>query len=498
MNENNDKTAILKEVFGYSEFREGQAEIIDAIMDDNNKGILVVMPTGGGKSLLFQIPALMNKNLTIVISPLISLMKDQVDTLNKLGIGAALYNSSLNEKEKREVINSLQLGLINILYVAPERFEDENFMFLLEGIGVDLIAVDEAHCISAWGNSFRPSYMKIRSVVDKLRPRQVIAVTATAPPRVQKDICDKIGIPNAKKFICGVYRDNLIIKVNYLTSGGNYRLGQVASKVKAYHENNIKTGIVYTATRKTAETLCGVLKSRGIECIVYHAGLSDEERERVQNNWFKNGGTVIATIAFGMGINKADVRFVIHCNMPGSVEAWTQEIGRAGRDGKSSACVTYVSRGEDVNTQMYFINLSNPSSETVKEFWTLINSYARSKDPHSQDVVLEMTQAKIAEALGVEDSSVSGCIGVLKRYDIMKTLGRGKYLVKTHKDPDKARINYAEVDRKRQDKIDRLNEMVDFIYNDSECRFTQIGKYFGIDKDVRCHKCDVCTDRDDE
>jgi ATP-dependent DNA helicase RecQ len=486
------KTKILNEVFGYETFRKGQEEIIDAVMDDNNKGVLVVMPTGGGKSITFQIPALMMKNMTLVISPLISLMKDQVDTLEKKGVNVAYYNSSMTEKQKKETINSIQLGIVNLLYVAPERFDDENFMLLVESVGVDLIAIDEAHCISFYGHDFRPSYLRIREVIERLRPRQVIAVTATAPPKVQTDICEKLGIPKAKKFIRGIYRDNLIIKINILDSGGNYRVNKIISKLKSYHENGIKTGIVYVATRKAAEGMHALLKSRGIESVVYHAGLEDKERTKVQEEWFKKGGTVIATIAFGMGVDKADVRFVIHANMSGSIEAWSQECGRCGRDGEPAVCTSFISRGEDYRTHMYFIDLSNPPSERVRKFWYALNEFARNKKPNEDEVILDMTQKDMEEAFDFENGMVSGCIGVLKRYQLVKTLGRGKYMVKTYEDPDRARINYADIDKKRQDKIDKLNETLEFMYNDSECRFKQIGKYFGIDDDIRCKKCDVC------
>lgn len=485
------KTQILREKFGYQNFRGGQDEIIDSVLDPSVPGVLGIMATGGGKSLLFQIPSLIYENMTVVVSPLISLMKDQVDTLQGLGIEAYYYNSSLTAKEKDSVMNCLQMGVVDILYVAPERFDDNSFVEMLIDLKVDLFAIDEAHCISQWGHDFRPSYTRLKSVIDRIGPKQVVALTATATPRVQTDICNQLGKPKAKRFIKGFYRDNLIVKVEY--SSGNERFTKVVRKVQGYHKKGYETGVIYTATRKNAELLCKRLQATGVNTTFYHAGLSDKERKKVQEEWAQNGGTIVATCAFGMGIDKSDVRFVIHANMPGNLEAWYQEIGRAGRDGDPSVCQLYFS-GEDRYLQEFFINLSNPEPDTVREFWYWLNDVAMQENSFGGKVILKMTQSKMTEDTGIQN--ISACIGCLKRAGVVKTVSRGVYEVTVHENADNAPIDYKLIENKRQEKIDRLIEMFNFVNDNSQCRFHHILGYFGDSMKYRCGKCDWCQKKD--
>jgi len=485
------KLKILQDKFGYQNFRKGQDEIIDAVLDPSVPGILGIMATGGGKSLLFQIPSLIYKNMTIVVSPLISLMKDQVDTLQKLGIEAYYYNSSLTSKEKKSVLNCLQMGIVDILYVAPERFDDSSFIEMLVELGVDLFAVDEAHCISAYGHDFRPSYTRLKSVIDKIGPKQIIALTATATPRVQNDICEQLGIKNAKRFIKGFYRDNLIVKIEY--SSGKERFTKVVRKVQGYHKKGYMTGVVYTGTRKNAELICKRLQSSGVKTTFYHAGLSDKERKKVQEEWAENGGTIVATCAFGMGIDKSDVRFVIHANMPGNLEAWYQEIGRAGRDGNPSVCQLYYS-GEDRYLQEFFIDLSNPTPDSVKEFWYWLNDYAMQENSFGGKVILKMTQSKMADESGIKN--VSACINALKKAKVVKTIAKGIYEITIFDNADNAPIDYELLEKKREEKIDRLIEMFNFVNDNSQCRFHHILGYFGDTMKYRCGKCDWCQKKD--
>jgi ATP-dependent DNA helicase RecQ len=489
------KTKILREKFGYQHFRPGQGEIIDAVLDPNTYGVLGIMATGGGKSLLFQIPSLIYKRMTVVVSPLISLMKDQVDTLQKLGIEAQFYNSSLKKKEKDAVMNSLQMGIVDILYVAPERFDDASFIELLVDLGVDLFAIDEAHCISSWGHDFRPAYTRLKQVIDRIGPKQVIALTATATPRVQDDICMQLGIHNARRFIKGFYRDNLIVKIDDKAKG-NARFDKVVNKVHGYHKKDITTGVVYTATKKNAEMICERLQNRGVNASFYHAGMKDSDRKEVQERWANEGGTIVATCAFGMGIDKPDVRFVIHVNMPGNLESWYQEIGRAGRDGNPSVCQMYFG-GDDIYLQKFFIDMSNPEPDDVRQFWLWIHEVASHEDSFGDKVILKMTQQEMGEQCGsVQPSIISACISALKKSGVVQTIGRGAYKIQLFENPYNAPIDYDSLRKKRQEKMDRLNEMINFVNDKNRCRFQHILGYFGDSMKSRCGKCDWCQKQD--
>jgi ATP-dependent DNA helicase RecQ len=480
---------VLKEVFGYDEFRQGQEEVITEVLT-GNKGVLVVMPTGGGKSLLYQIPAILFNGLTVVVSPLISLMKDQIDELIDRGIDACTYNSSMTNKEKEKVIGLLNMDMVKIIFVAPERFDDSEFVSILKEKNISLFAVDESHCLSQWGNDFRPSYSRLGSVIEELKPNQVIALTATATDKVKADIITTLHLHEGKQFITGVYRDNLVIKVRF--SGSGDRFSDIARKISKYHEKNVKTGIVYVSTRNKAEELCERLKSYGIPAIFYHGGMKGEDRTKIQDEWFKNGGTIVSTTAFGMGINKSDVRFVIHANLPGDIEQWYQEIGRAGRDGKISVCTTYFDLSNDYRTQMFFIDSSSPTEIDVKDFHNWLNSYCKEhSDPNKRFYKLEFTQEDMAEMAGIEKHKVSGIISCLKREKIIETVKRGEYNVRVFDEAEDANINFELINKRRAEKIEHLRKMVRLLQANS-CRFVSIGNHFGINNPKSCGKCDVC------
>jgi ATP-dependent DNA helicase RecQ len=482
-----DKLAVLKERFGYETFRPGQEEIIDAVLCPTIKGVLGIMPTGDGKSILYQVPALMDTRLSIVVCPLISLMKDQIDTLKQKGIRAEAYNSSMTEKEKREVINSLQFGLVELLYVAPERFDDLGFMNLLQNIGINIFAIDECHCISQYGHDFRPAYRRIKSAIAQLKPTQIIAVTATATEFVQADICHQLGILEAKKFVSGFYRSNLGIKIK--ESEGN-RLGEVADQVSLYHRKGIHTGIVYAGTKKDAESISYLLNNDyNIRTGFYHAGMSAEDRTFIQDNWFNHGGTIVATCAFGMGINKSDVRFIVHANMPGNVESWYQEIGRAGRDGNLSICKMFVDFNKDLFLQNYFISLSCPPKETVETFWNWLNRYTIT------DENVTLTQKEMATHAGIEEAHVSACISVLRKQGLVSSVGRGNYNVKHMADKNYV-LNLSSLEEHRKAKKERLKNMVNFIKNNKTCRMLNVLRYFGdYSRSDNCGLCDVCQSK---
>ena len=326
----------LKAVFGYDSFRPGQEAVINAILE--GRDILAVMPTGAGKSLCYQVPAMLLSGITLVISPLISLMQDQVKALNEAGVDAAFINSSLSEKEMHDTFKNASKGQYKIIYVAPERLMSEGFVRLAKGVEISMITVDEAHCISQWGQDFRPSYMDIAEFVNVLDKRPIIsAFTATATQNVREDIICSLGLTNPYFLVTGFDRENLFFQVDKPQSKDRFILDYL-------DRHKGESGIIYCATRKNVDSLYTLLKKRNISVAKYHAGMSIEERKQMQDDFvFDYTSIVIATNAFGMGIDKSNVRFVIHYNMPSSMENYYQEAGRAGRDGLNSECILLFS-----------------------------------------------------------------------------------------------------------------------------------------------------------
>jgi len=354
---------LLQSHFGYESFRVGQEQAITQVFEGHNS--ICVMPTGGGKSMCYQIPALVMEGTTIVVSPLISLMKDQVDALLAAGIPAAYINSSLDFDEVRETLMDVQRGAIKLLYIAPERLDSEMFLNELQGVHVPLIAVDEAHCISQWGHDFRPSYRLI-SRMTELFPNNptVLALTATATPQVREDICRILNIEEQHTVMTGFERANLTFSVVR---------GQDRERfVKEYVAKNDKeAGIIYAATRKTVDSVYEMLIKKGIKAAKYHAGMSDNERKSGQERFLNDEVTVmVATNAFGMGIDKSNIRFVIHYQLPKNMESYYQEAGRAGRDGLPSECIVLYA-SQDVQTQRFLIDQAQDPSRIPGELMKL-------------------------------------------------------------------------------------------------------------------------------
>ena len=343
-----DKYSILKQYYGHSAFRAGQEALIDAIL--SGRDALCVMPTGGGKSLCYQIPALLLPGITLVVSPLISLMKDQVAALKSAGIPAAYINSSLTGEQIRTVYARTRKGAYKLIYVAPERLETNSFLSLMQEMDVSFLAVDEAHCISQWGQDFRPSYLGIVDFINTLPRRPIVAAyTATATKQVQSDILRLLQLQSPYRIVTGFDRPNLYFDVRRPKN----KFSALAALID---ERRGRSGIVYCATRAAVERVCDSLCDRGIAATRYHAGLTDEERQQNQDDFqFDRKTVMVATNAFGMGIDKPNVRFVIHYNMPKDLESYYQEAGRAGRDGQPARC-TLLYSGTDVRTIRFFID----------------------------------------------------------------------------------------------------------------------------------------------
>lgn len=354
-----DKYDVLRKYFGYSSFRKGQEDMVDCLL--SGRDALGIMPTGAGKSICYQVPAIMLSGIAIVVSPLISLMKDQVNSLVQQGVKAAYINSSLSDSQYDKVLKNTFSGIYKIIYVAPERLDSARFLNLCKRIKIALVAVDEAHCVSQWGQDFRPSYLNVNKFVSQLPNRPIIgAFTATATDEVKNDIAKILQLKNPAVVTTGFDRPNLFFSV-LRPDKKNDKL------LELLEERRDKSGIVYCSTRKKVEEVCELLNKNGFCATRYHAGLSDEERIKNQDDFvYDRRPVMVATNAFGMGIDKSNVSYVIHYNMPKNIESYYQEAGRAGRDGQEADCILLYAAA-DVQTCRYFIENTEPNPELTQE-----------------------------------------------------------------------------------------------------------------------------------
>lgn len=345
-----DKYEVLKEYFGYSTFRKGQEEIIDNIL--SGRDVLAVMPTGAGKSICYQVPALMLNGITIVVSPLISLMKDQVIALNDIGVKATYINSSMSRYEYIKAINMANNGYFKIVYVAPERLENPEFLYFANTHNISMVTVDEAHCVSQWGHDFRPSYLKISNFIQQLSKRPIVSsFTATATEKVKQDIMRILNLNTPYTITTGFDRKNLFFEVKHPDD----KLGALLNIVAKRRD---KFGIVYCGTRKNVEKVCEELQNNGYSALKYHAGLKSEERTKNQEEFiYDRCNIMVATNAFGMGIDKSNISYIVHYNMPKNIESYYQEAGRAGRDGEPADCILLFS-ASDVSLNRFLIDNS--------------------------------------------------------------------------------------------------------------------------------------------
>ncbi len=484
-----DARAALEKHFGFGEFKDGQERVVSSLLA--GRDALVVMPTGGGKSLCYQLPALVMDGVTLVVSPLIALMKDQVDGLARKGIAATVINSTLSPGEQQERIRLLREGAYKLVYVAPERFRSRSFTDALKAVDIALFAVDEAHCLSQWGHDFRPDYLRLKDAVAALGHPQTAAFTATATPEVRADILQHLSLRDPFVSVSGFERPNLALTVSQV-AGNREKHERVEAIIREH-----RTGIIYCATRKKVEEVADSLAAQGIKVIAYHGGMEDRDREWAQNAFLdRSKDVVVATNAFGMGIDRSDVRFVIHFETPGSIEAYYQEAGRAGRDGEPSVCELLFNYA-DTRTQEFFIEGNNPGFETIRDVYRTLRMLADDKHEVMMPIreLTDTVGAKNQMAVGSALSSL-GRAGYIERFDIVGERIRGTRLPRPEVPPEQLELDRAALEEKERRDRQKLESMIRFAYAD-ECRQRWILDYFGEKDAPECGSCDVCSRQTD-
>ncbi len=476
-----DLRTALREKFGFESFQPGQEEVVNRVV--SGQDTLAILATGAGKSLTYQLPALLLEGTTVVVSPLIALMKDQLDMLRELSITAVVaLNSTLSEDQEAAALERIRSKGIKIVFVTPEKLEDETFMALLQSVKVPLFVVDEAHCISQWGHDFRPAYLALGHVIERLGHPTVLALTATATPAVREDILHQLGIPNVKPIVKGFDRPSLIYQVR--------RAEKEADKfkiLKALFERELQgTGIIYTATIKNALEVQHYLQEYlDIPAAVYHSKLQKHDRTAVHELFMgEHIRAVVATNAFGLGIDKPNIRFVVHYDLPGSVEAYTQEAGRSGRDGLPSNCIL-IYRMSDTRVQNYFLTGKYPDIEEVQKVFGTLEIFG------AQEGGVSMTDLR--KILQLPLTKLKVILALLKKGGFIETSSRSKYRLTeaARKNRDMV-LNLASYETKKSYDQSKLAMMLQYAETTS-CRRKFILNYFGEDFEKGyCGACDNC------
>lgn len=465
--------AVLEDKFGLESFRIKQKEVIDALME--GKHTLALLPTGYGKSLCYQVPSQILAGTTIVVSPLIALMQDQLSGLSKRGIyNATSLNSSISTYELEERFDGIKSGDIKLVYVAPERFESPKFRKLLEQIKVSLVVIDEAHCISEWGHDFRLQYRNLSTYLARFKGATILALTATATPQTQRDIVKTLGLPRMQIISANFDRPNLRYDVKALSSPA-----EKDRQLLTLLDKNRGSAIVYTSSRKEVERVAGLLQSNGLSACHYHAGLDSTQRQRTQRDFeTEKKSIIVSTVAFGMGIDKANIRQVIHFNMPPSLENYYQEAGRAGRDGESALC-SLLYQAKDISTLKWLVSRNYPSEDELNMIFAEIH-----KQGMNPIRVFELNQR-----LSVSEGALLSGLSLLRNLQLIDATADGAYFDRHCGSTPK--IDMTTLHQRKQHELDRLQHMINYS-GAGRCRRESILDYFGQALQYPCSGCDVC------